>query len=65
MGNQIQTLHKTHLKILMIELTNSVLMVFEWVKNRAAAQGLSVSLMERIVQLHGESVTVMLTTQYR
>lgn len=32
---------------------------------RAASKGLSVSLMERLIQLHGEAVVRMLTIQYR
>ena len=32
---------------------------------RAAAGGLSVTLMERLVEQYGDHITAMLTTQYR
>lgn len=35
------------------------------VLHRAAAKGLSVSLMERLIQMYGDSVVRMLTVQYR
>lgn len=35
------------------------------VLRRAAAKGLSVSLMERLIQMYGDAVVRMLTVQYR
>lgn len=35
------------------------------VLRRAAAKGLSVSLMERLIQMYGDTVVRMLTVQYR
>lgn len=35
------------------------------VLHRAASKGLSVSLMERLIQMYGDSVVRMLTVQYR
>ncbi|XP_019632697.1 PREDICTED: DNA-binding protein SMUBP-2-like [Branchiostoma belcheri] len=35
------------------------------ISHKAAAQGLNVSLMERVISLHGDQVVRMLTTQYR
>ncbi|XP_078665044.1 DNA-binding protein SMUBP-2-like isoform X2 [Branchiostoma floridae x Branchiostoma belcheri] len=35
------------------------------ISHKAAAQGLSVSLMERVIGLHGDQIVRMLTTQYR
>ncbi|XP_074854038.1 DNA-binding protein SMUBP-2 [Carettochelys insculpta] len=35
------------------------------ISNKAAAKGLSVSLMERLIQKYGESIVKMLTVQYR
>lgn len=39
--------------------------VFFSLLHSAAAKGLSVSLMERLIQKYGDSVVRMLTTQYR
>lgn len=36
-----------------------------FVLHRAASKGLSVSLMERLIQMYGDSVVRMLTVQYR
>lgn len=36
-----------------------------FVFRRAAAKGLSVSLMERLIQMYGDTVVRMLTVQYR
>ncbi|XP_066268231.1 DNA-binding protein SMUBP-2-like [Branchiostoma lanceolatum] len=35
------------------------------ISHKAAAQGLNVSLMERVIGLHGDQIVRMLTTQYR
>lgn len=38
---------------------------FYFSSNSAASKGLSLSLMERLIQMYGESVVRMLTVQYR
>lgn len=43
----------------------TILIFFSSLLNSAAAKGLSVSLMERLIQKYGDSIVRMLTTQYR
>lgn len=61
LGAEIRWNHLGGSRVRLIDLYRVAFVVLR----RAAAKGLSVSLMERLIQMYGDTVVRMLTVQYR